>query len=123
MATKFNRRDFIKIADEHGPECIALFTHGSGGNYFKNLLRAFGSNNIAAPGNYFKNLLRAFGSNNIAAPSYAQCRGPREEAYLLYTNTTVLLGGLNYWVEVYSNPTPPEGVYADIDSQYLPWSN
>jgi len=53
-----------KIAKEHGPECIALFTHGSGGNYFKTLLRAFGS-------------------NNIAAPSYAQCRGPREEAYLL----------------------------------------
>ena len=53
-----------KIAEEHGPECIALFTHGSGGNYFKTLLRAFGT-------------------NNIAAPSYAQCRGPREEAYLL----------------------------------------
>lgn len=32
-----------------------------------------------------------------------------------YTNTTVLLGGLNYWVEVYSNPTPPEGVYADSE--------
>jgi rhodanese-related sulfurtransferase len=30
-----------------------------------------------------------------------------------YTNTTVLLGGLNYWVDVYSNPTPPEGVYED----------
>jgi len=32
-----------------------------------------------------------------------------------YTNTTVLLGGLNYWVDVYSNPTPPEGVYADSE--------
>jgi len=32
-----------------------------------------------------------------------------------YTNTTVLLGGLNYWVEVYSNPTPPDGVYADSE--------
>jgi len=53
-----------KLANEHGPECLALFTHGSGGNYFKTLLRAFGS-------------------NNIAAPSYSQCRGPREEAYLL----------------------------------------
>lgn len=31
------------------------------------------------------------------------------------TNTAVLLGGLNYWVEVYSNPTPPEGVYADSE--------
>lgn len=53
-----------KIAEEHGPECIALFSHGSGGKFFKHLLRAYGS-------------------NNIAAPSYAQCRGPREEAYLL----------------------------------------
>jgi rhodanese-related sulfurtransferase len=31
------------------------------------------------------------------------------------TNTTVLLGGLNYWVDVYSNPTPPEGVHADSE--------
>jgi len=31
------------------------------------------------------------------------------------TNTTVLLGGLNYWVDVYSNPTPPEGIYADSE--------
>ncbi|MDZ7268191.1 MAG: molybdopterin-dependent oxidoreductase [candidate division KSB1 bacterium] len=53
-----------KIAAEHGPECLALFTHGSGGAYFKHLLRAFGS-------------------DNVAAPSYAQCRGPREEAYML----------------------------------------
>lgn len=52
------------IREKWGPECIALFTHGSGGDYFKNLLRAYGS-------------------NNIAAPSYAQCRGPREEAYVL----------------------------------------
>ena len=52
------------IAKEHGPECIALFSHGSGGSYFKNLLHGFGS-------------------KNVAAPSYAQCRGPREEAYLL----------------------------------------
>lgn len=52
-----------KIADEHGPECVALFSHGSGGNFFKHLLRGYGS-------------------NNITAPSYAQCRGPREEAYL-----------------------------------------
>lgn len=51
------------IAEEHGPECVALFTHGSGGTYFGNLLRAFGS-------------------SNIAAPSYAQCRGPREVAFL-----------------------------------------
>lgn len=52
------------IKQKHGPECVALFTHGTGGDYFKTLLKAYGS-------------------NNITAPSYAQCRGPREEAYLL----------------------------------------
>ncbi len=50
------------IARQHGPECIALFTHGSGGAYFGHLMKAFGS-------------------PNIAAPSYAQCRGPREVAF------------------------------------------
>jgi len=60
----------IKIKDNWGPECIALFTHGSGGSYFKTLLEGFGS-------------------NNIAAPSYAQCRGPREEAYMLTYGDTV----------------------------------
>ena len=55
--------DKIKtISAEHGPECLALFTHGSGGKYFTNLLRALGS-------------------PHIAAPSYAQCRGPREVAF------------------------------------------
>jgi thiosulfate reductase/polysulfide reductase chain A len=52
-----------KIAAEHGPECIALFTHGSGGTYFGDLIKAFGS-------------------TNIAAPSYAQCRGPREVGFI-----------------------------------------
>ena len=50
------------IASVHGPECVALLTHGSGGKYFGDLLKAFGS-------------------NNIAAPSYSQCRGPREVAF------------------------------------------
>lgn len=58
IASKMN-----KIKEEHGPECTALFTHGSGGKYFGNLLKGFGS-------------------NNIAAPSYAQCRGPREVAFI-----------------------------------------
>jgi thiosulfate reductase/polysulfide reductase chain A len=53
-----------KIAKEHGPETVALFTHGSGGSFFKQLLKAYGS-------------------DNIAAPSYSNCRGPRKEAYLL----------------------------------------
>jgi thiosulfate reductase / polysulfide reductase chain A len=59
--------DFIaekmkKIAKEHGPECTALFTHGSGGKFWGHLLKAYGS-------------------TNISAPSYAQCRGPREVAW------------------------------------------
>jgi thiosulfate reductase/polysulfide reductase chain A len=52
-----------KIAGEHGPESVALFNHGSGGKYFTDLLKAFGS-------------------PNIAAPSYAQCRGPRDAAFI-----------------------------------------
>ena len=52
-----------KIAKEHGPECVALFTHGSGGKFFGDLLKATGS-------------------TNITAPSFAQCRGPRETAFL-----------------------------------------
>ena len=50
------------IAAEHGPECVTLFYHGSGGAYFKELMKAYGS-------------------INVTAPSYAQCRGPREVAY------------------------------------------
>lgn len=52
-----------RIAKEHGPECVALLTHGSGGKFFGQVLKAFGS-------------------TNIAAPSYAQCRGPREVAFV-----------------------------------------
>ncbi len=51
-----------KLSAEYGPECIALFTHGSGGKYFTTLLKALGS-------------------PHVAAPSYAQCRGPREVAF------------------------------------------
>ncbi len=51
------------ISSKYGPESMALFTHGSGSAYFTNLLKAFGS-------------------SNIAEPSYAQCRGPRDEAFL-----------------------------------------
>ena len=53
-----------EIKKKYGAESLALYTHGSGGSYLKNLIHAYGS-------------------ANIAAPSYAQCRGPREEAYLL----------------------------------------
>jgi thiosulfate reductase / polysulfide reductase chain A len=50
------------ISLKYGPESMALFTHGSGSSYFTNLFKAFGS-------------------PNIAEPSYAQCRGPRDEAF------------------------------------------
>jgi thiosulfate reductase/polysulfide reductase chain A len=52
-----------KVAEKYGPECTALFTHGSGGKFFGDLLQAYGS-------------------SNITAPSFAQCRGPRETAFL-----------------------------------------
>jgi thiosulfate reductase / polysulfide reductase chain A len=56
--------NLLKIRDKHGPEALALFSHGYGGTWFKHLLKSYGS-------------------NNIAAPSYAQCRGPREVGYQL----------------------------------------
>jgi thiosulfate reductase/polysulfide reductase chain A len=51
-----------KIKEEYGPECVALFTHGSGGTFLGHLLKAYGS-------------------PHITAPSFAQCRGPREVAF------------------------------------------
>jgi len=54
----------LKIRERHGPEALALFSHGYGGSWFKHLLKAYGS-------------------RNIAAPSYAQCRGPREVGFEL----------------------------------------
>lgn len=51
-----------EISQKYGPESMALFTHGSGSSYFSTLFSAFGS-------------------SNIAEPSYAQCRGPRDEAF------------------------------------------
>lgn len=54
----------LAIRKKHGPEAMALFTHGFGGSWFKHLFKSYGS-------------------PNIAAPSYAQCRGPREVGYSL----------------------------------------
>jgi thiosulfate reductase / polysulfide reductase chain A len=51
-----------EITSKYGPSAMALFTHGSGSSYFTTLLKASGS-------------------DNIAEPSYAQCRGPRDEAF------------------------------------------
>ncbi|HEX9306974.1 MAG TPA: molybdopterin-dependent oxidoreductase [Anaeromyxobacter sp.] len=52
------------VARRHGREAVALFTHGSGGVWFKHFMKAWGS-------------------PNIGAPSYAQCRGPREAAFTI----------------------------------------
>ncbi len=57
-----------KVKQRHGPEALALFTHGSGGVWFKQFMKAWGS-------------------PNIGAPSYAQCRGPREAAFQLTFGT------------------------------------
>jgi thiosulfate reductase / polysulfide reductase chain A len=52
------------IAATHGPEAMALFSHGIGGTFLKHTLKAYGS-------------------SNIAAPSFAQCRGPRDTGFQL----------------------------------------
>jgi thiosulfate reductase/polysulfide reductase chain A len=54
----------LKIKAEHGPEAVALFSHGIGGTFLKHTVKAFGS-------------------PNLAAPSFAQCRGPRDVGFEL----------------------------------------
>ncbi len=53
-----------KIKSQVGPESVALFSHGIGGNFFKHTMKAFGT-------------------PNITAPSFAQCRGPRDVGFRL----------------------------------------
>lgn len=53
-----------QIAATHGPEAMALFSHGIGGTFLKHTLKAYGA-------------------VNIAAPSFAQCRGPRDVGFRL----------------------------------------
>ena len=52
------------IKEQYGPEAMGLFSHGIGGGFFKHLLKAYGT-------------------HNIAAPSFDQCLGPREVAFEL----------------------------------------
>ncbi len=59
-----------RVKAQHGPEAMALFTHGHGGSFFTQLVKAFGS-------------------PNVAAPSYAQCRGPREVGFQLTFGTGI----------------------------------
>jgi thiosulfate reductase/polysulfide reductase chain A len=53
-----------RLRAEHGPEALAFFSHGIGGNFLKHLFKAWGS-------------------PNLVAPSYAQCRGPRDVGFQL----------------------------------------
>jgi thiosulfate reductase / polysulfide reductase chain A len=57
-------RKLEAIKQEHGPEAVALFSHGTGGAFWKHLLKAYGS-------------------SNYTAPSFAQCRGPRDVGFTL----------------------------------------
>ena len=62
-ALDYTASKLLKIKDEYGPEAIALFTHGSAGSFWSHMLKSIGS-------------------VSVAAPSYAQCRGPREVAFI-----------------------------------------
>jgi thiosulfate reductase/polysulfide reductase chain A len=53
-----------RIKADHGPEAVALFSHGIGGTFLRHTLKAYGA-------------------NNIAAPSFAQCSGPRDVGFRL----------------------------------------
>ncbi|MCK9209309.1 MAG: molybdopterin-dependent oxidoreductase [Ignavibacteriaceae bacterium] len=53
-----------KIKAQYGPESVASFSHGIGGNFLKHTLKAYGA-------------------INFAAPSFAQCRGPRDVGFEL----------------------------------------
>lgn len=48
-AFRFIADKMNQISEEHGPESLALFKHGSGGAHFGKLFKAFGSRNITAP--------------------------------------------------------------------------
>jgi thiosulfate reductase/polysulfide reductase chain A len=52
------------IKQKYGAESLALFSHGTGGAFWKHLLKSYGC-------------------NNYTAPSFAQCRGPRDMGFYL----------------------------------------
>jgi len=62
-ALEFIAKKLAVIKEKHGAESVVLFSHGSGGSYWEQLLKAYGC-------------------GNNTAPSYAQCRGPREAAFV-----------------------------------------
>jgi thiosulfate reductase/polysulfide reductase chain A len=63
-ALTFIAEKLAKIKAEQGPEALAFFSHGIGGNFLKHTFKAYGT-------------------PNLVAPSYAQCRGPRDVGFQL----------------------------------------
>jgi thiosulfate reductase/polysulfide reductase chain A len=63
-ALDFIAKKMQTIKASYGPEAMALFSHGIGGNFIKHTMKAYGT-------------------PNIAAPSFAQCRGPRDAGFRL----------------------------------------
>ena len=55
---------FSRIREQHGPEALALFYHGSGGPFLRSMMVAYGS-------------------PNFAGPAYAQCKAARNVGYEL----------------------------------------
>ncbi|MDH7606107.1 MAG: molybdopterin-dependent oxidoreductase, partial [Melioribacter sp.] len=63
-ALDYIAKKMLLIKEKYGPESVASFSHGIGGNFLKHMLRAYGA-------------------VNFAAPSFAQCRGPRDVGFEL----------------------------------------
>jgi len=63
-ALNYTADKMLKIKQNYGPESLAFFSHGIGGNFLKHTFKAYGT-------------------PHIFAPSFAQCRGPREVGFEL----------------------------------------
>jgi thiosulfate reductase / polysulfide reductase chain A len=68
-ALGYTAEQLTKIRDKYGPEALALFTHGPGGEWFRRLATVYGT-------------------ANIGVPSYALCRGPVETGFYLTFGTS-----------------------------------
>lgn len=63
-ALGFTAEKMLALKKAYGPETMAMFSHGVGGNFLKHTLKAYGA-------------------VNFAAPSFAQCRGARDVGFRL----------------------------------------
>ncbi|WP_417912094.1 molybdopterin-containing oxidoreductase family protein [Candidatus Electronema sp. TJ] len=61
-ALSYTAEKLKEVMAKHGPESVAMMSHGS-------------------PGDYFTHLLKALGTGNIAFPSFAQCKGIRDAGW------------------------------------------